>query len=682
MGIFNYWPYSNIHELNLDMIVKLVKEWVEKSDLYFKTTDEKIKYIEKNFANLKEYVDSYFASLDVEEAISDVLNSWLEDGTIETLLNQPILQFKDFYKPEFDGNLILRQRKNRYYSSSVRWSLQNGALYSPNGNYDLSNDLMRLYAWFVTSDNNVAEFKTFNMNNQELSSIEITNMQHGGPIVFKNNKAYSMNYGHNLTIFNLQNPDEPMIENQQILNLESNYLIGVLGDDFIGIKQDTVNKKLSIYRINDDFTSELFMFELEGGITGLFQDACLDPENQIIYWLSYEPNVIHMHSLTDGSQLSQMRIPDSIGYVSVGEAEFLDIKNDILLLGSFQSVGQIQDNKLDIKVWATTPTTMGNNSRMVALNLAGTREIYVDFQSADGRNPNVSALNGSVIFKYIEDAQLCAKALNRGAMIYVREDYNDGWQLFVDTVINFTNGAKTSAFNIDQNVNAVINDIRTSGFIGEPMVQDGITCWINQRQGSRVTYNNICSVNPLDADVLIYGGKCEIILLSATTAVNHIALKAGVLKTVAGLGGYIYLYNTDITAPFIDCSQADTQFISNACNLNCIAKKGNTTRPYLPDILGMKIPKQFVVNHRTTPAMGYRTFEELWGFKEAVGSATIYSACFNAAGESVPFSYSINRENVTIPLPGFNGTYSKWWISDLSVEGTILNNVLCEIELK
>lgn len=60
------------HEFNLDWFIKRFKE------------------IESEWDGTKEWLKNWFENLDIEQDIKDQLNSWLEDGTIENIINQEI----------------------------------------------------------------------------------------------------------------------------------------------------------------------------------------------------------------------------------------------------------------------------------------------------------------------------------------------------------------------------------------------------------------------------------------------------------------------------------------------------------------------------------------------------------------------------------------------------------------
>lgn len=77
------WPFTNLHELNLDWIIQTVKnlaaEWAQVQQDW---TDE-----QQAFEDLKEYVMDYFKNLDVQDEINGKINSMLEDGSLESIIS-------------------------------------------------------------------------------------------------------------------------------------------------------------------------------------------------------------------------------------------------------------------------------------------------------------------------------------------------------------------------------------------------------------------------------------------------------------------------------------------------------------------------------------------------------------------------------------------------------------------
>lgn len=77
---YENFPYSNFHELNADWILDQVRDCIKKvADLGL------------SFNQLKEYVNNYFSSLDVDTAIAEEIRRLIDNGTMGALINQTLL---------------------------------------------------------------------------------------------------------------------------------------------------------------------------------------------------------------------------------------------------------------------------------------------------------------------------------------------------------------------------------------------------------------------------------------------------------------------------------------------------------------------------------------------------------------------------------------------------------------
>lgn len=75
MGVFEQFPYTNFHDLNLDWIIKKVKECLDQVDV--NTAD---------MADLKNYVLNYFANLDVQDEINNKLDEMADNGELANII--------------------------------------------------------------------------------------------------------------------------------------------------------------------------------------------------------------------------------------------------------------------------------------------------------------------------------------------------------------------------------------------------------------------------------------------------------------------------------------------------------------------------------------------------------------------------------------------------------------------
>ena len=79
MGIFQQFPYSNFHELNLDQIIKIMREM---QDEWEATKAE--------WASYKDFIDNYFATLDVSDEVLAAMRIFAADGTLNQIMDPTI----------------------------------------------------------------------------------------------------------------------------------------------------------------------------------------------------------------------------------------------------------------------------------------------------------------------------------------------------------------------------------------------------------------------------------------------------------------------------------------------------------------------------------------------------------------------------------------------------------------
>ena len=95
MGAFEFFPYTNFHELNLDWLLRKVREYIER----FEKLDGDFKKLQDNFDDLKTWVES-FIDEGLKDAVDAKLDEWLEDGTIEALVNGEVYGALLHYVPD------------------------------------------------------------------------------------------------------------------------------------------------------------------------------------------------------------------------------------------------------------------------------------------------------------------------------------------------------------------------------------------------------------------------------------------------------------------------------------------------------------------------------------------------------------------------------------------------------
>ncbi len=79
MGIFRQFPYSNFHEMNMDQIIKIMREM---QDEWAETKTEWTSY--------KDFIDNYFANLDVSEEVMAALRTLAATGELNQIIDPTI----------------------------------------------------------------------------------------------------------------------------------------------------------------------------------------------------------------------------------------------------------------------------------------------------------------------------------------------------------------------------------------------------------------------------------------------------------------------------------------------------------------------------------------------------------------------------------------------------------------
>ena len=79
MGIFRQFPYSNYHDMNMDEILNIVKSMSEE----WESTKEE-------WASYKDFIDNYFANLDVSDEVLQALRAMAASGELNTIMDPVI----------------------------------------------------------------------------------------------------------------------------------------------------------------------------------------------------------------------------------------------------------------------------------------------------------------------------------------------------------------------------------------------------------------------------------------------------------------------------------------------------------------------------------------------------------------------------------------------------------------
>lgn len=91
MGLFEQFPYTNFHELNLDW---LITEWKKMQTEFIS--------LEEAWISLKNFVNDYFDDLDVQQEINNKLDEMMADGSLARILQSLMITFENEYDEKID----------------------------------------------------------------------------------------------------------------------------------------------------------------------------------------------------------------------------------------------------------------------------------------------------------------------------------------------------------------------------------------------------------------------------------------------------------------------------------------------------------------------------------------------------------------------------------------------------
>ena len=90
MGIFRQFPYSNFHEMNLDEIIKVIKNMLEEWARYYSEWDDWKEQVQHEWDEMVIYINNYFDNLDVQEEINNKIVAMVNSGEFGTIV-QPYI---------------------------------------------------------------------------------------------------------------------------------------------------------------------------------------------------------------------------------------------------------------------------------------------------------------------------------------------------------------------------------------------------------------------------------------------------------------------------------------------------------------------------------------------------------------------------------------------------------------
>ena len=87
MGIFQQFPYSNFHEMNLDEIINIVKDMLDRWAEYYTTWDDWKTQVTNEWSEMQTFINEYFDNLDVQDEINNKITSMVNSGEFSAIVD-------------------------------------------------------------------------------------------------------------------------------------------------------------------------------------------------------------------------------------------------------------------------------------------------------------------------------------------------------------------------------------------------------------------------------------------------------------------------------------------------------------------------------------------------------------------------------------------------------------------
>lgn len=135
MGFWENFPYSNFHELNLDWVLKTVRNTVDEFKYVAKLAKETELKVDENradFNKLVVYVNDYFKNLDVSTEIREIFDNLAESGQLEEILSGALTGFTNVRSFGATGDGVTND-----YAAFIRAVefASGGSVFVPSGTY-------------------------------------------------------------------------------------------------------------------------------------------------------------------------------------------------------------------------------------------------------------------------------------------------------------------------------------------------------------------------------------------------------------------------------------------------------------------------------------------------------------------------------------------------------------------
>lgn len=508
------YPYSNFNEYNLDWIIRKMKELI----IEWAKTKEDLSGITESFDELKEFINSYFNDLDIQDEINNKLEEMAADGTLGNLI---LPYIAESVSPSRELIIARYGRLLDEYVKENRQSVIRGqAVAFFEGQYytvgDTAHTTQILSVW--SAEGQLMTYKNY------------TELYHANGLAVDNDHIYIACQDPDVTMAVLSRSSldiENLITFPELSNL---YSVTTYNDKIYFVTTFVENgirkTKLHLFDPESQAAEELTVFNTPGAVP---QNFII--HNEKVYFLYVQSNTIYKFDIKGGNQEYLYYIPDGDGLYPTGECEDLYIKdNDICLAAIPYSDRPITSGESTASILQFFNTNILNplNKTQVTSYMNGLTpvEFTADGNAAYLFNPGttVTTLEElSVLASYHKNARLAFQNITLGQLYLKNGNYSligANGDRVIDSLaveqcilnISVTTAIKKARFNYSEvkALNCVFSDLIDINRTWLEM--DG--CYIN----------NVTIFNILRSDVLIKNmvGSINSSLASAITPQNNV----------------------------------------------------------------------------------------------------------------------------------------------------------------
>ena len=193
MALFENFPYTNLHDLNLDWVLSTIRKLIAEWAAYQEAMNKNFRDLEEAFISLRQYVMDYFDNLDLTEAVTEAveatLQEMMEDGSLDRILAEYIKNIGGSGK--ISVNLLAEyltdtKQTNSWYSSSENFE------HAPQGMCYIGNNRVVLYVLTKPNDANRGVFICIDMSTGTiLWKSDRTECYHGNTLAYKDGYIYA-----------------------------------------------------------------------------------------------------------------------------------------------------------------------------------------------------------------------------------------------------------------------------------------------------------------------------------------------------------------------------------------------------------------------------------------------------------------------------------------------------------